>query len=253
MSDRNGALAGKVALVTGGSRRIGREIALRLARDGAAVAVNARSSRGEVDSVVAEIKAAGGTAVPAMADITDPAANAAMIEAAVRTLGRLDIVVHNAVAREHASLHDLDLERWRAALSVVLDGAFLTVKHAAPHLERSHGTIIMVGGGTGFTGAPSPAVPTAKAGLVGLMRSIAVALGPKGVTANMVAPGRIEAEEDSTERKRGLAQLRPDESIPLRRPGTPAEVADAVVALARPDFRYVTGQVIHLAGGFYMG
>jgi len=253
MPARDGALAGKVALITGGARRIGREIALRLARDGAAVAINARRSRNEVDAVVAEIKAAGGTAVPVLADITDPAANAAMVEAAVRALGRLDIVVHNAVAREHASLSDLDLTRWRAALSVVLDGAFLTAKHAAPHLERSGGTIIMIGGGTGFTGAPSPAVPTAKAGLVGLMRSIAVELGPKGVTANMVSPGRIEAEEDSAERKLNLAKLRPDATIPLRRPGTIAEVADTVVALARPDFRYVTGQVIHLTGGFYMG
>jgi 3-oxoacyl-[acyl-carrier protein] reductase len=253
MSARDGSLAGKVALITGGSRRIGREIALRLAAEGAAVAVNARTSRAEVDGVVGEIKAAGGNAVAAMADITDPAANAAMVETAVRAFGRLDIVVHNAVAREHASLQDLDLARWHAALAVVLDGAFLTAKHAAPHLERTQGTIIMVSGGTGFTGAPSPAVPTAKAGLVGLMRSLAVALGPKGITANMVAPGRIEAEEDSAERKRGLAQLRPDESIPLRRPGTPAEVADAVVALARRDFRYVTGQVIHLTGGFYMG
>jgi 3-oxoacyl-[acyl-carrier protein] reductase len=253
MPARDGALAGKVALITGGARRIGREIALRLAREGAAVAINARTSRAEVDAVVAEIKATGGVAVPALADITDPAANAAMVEAAVRALGRLDIVVHNAVAREHASLKDLDLARWRAALAVVLDGAFLTAKHAAPHLERTGGTIIMIGGGTGFTGAPSPAVPTAKAGLVGLMRSIAVELGPKGVTANMVSPGRIEAEEDSAERKLSLAKLRPDATIPLRRPGTIAEVADAVVALARPDFRYVTGQVIHLTGGFYMG
>jgi 3-oxoacyl-[acyl-carrier protein] reductase len=253
MPDRSGALSGKVALVTGGSRRIGREIALRLAREGAAVAINARSSRAEVDGVVGEIKAAGGNAIAAMADITDPAANAAMVEAVVRALGRLDIVVHNAVAREHATLQELDLELWRAAIAVVLDGAFLTAKHAAPHLERTQGTIIMIGGGTGFTGAPSPAVPAAKAGLVGLMRSLAVALGPNGVTTNMVAPGRIEADEDPEERKRGLAKLRPDDSIPLRRPGTPAEVADAVVALARPDFRYVTGQVIHLAGGFYMG
>lgn len=251
MPDRE--LSGKVALVTGGARRIGRQIALRLAEEGVAVAVNARTSLQEVDAVVAEIKAKGGTAVAAMADITDAIANAAMVDTAVHALGRLDIVVHNAVAREHASLEELDLARWRAALAVVLDGAFLTAKHAAPYLERTGGTIIMIGGGTGFTGAPSPAVPAAKAGLVGLMRSLAVALGPKGVTANMVAPGRIEAEDDSAERKRGLANLRPDGLIPLRRPGTPSEVADAVVALARSDFRYVTGQVIHLAGGFYMG
>ena len=111
MTVREGSLAGKVALVTGGARRIGRKIALRLAREGAAVAVNARTSREEVEAVVAAIKASGGSAMAALADITDPAANAAMVDAVVRTLGRLDIVVHNAVAREHAQLADLDLAR----------------------------------------------------------------------------------------------------------------------------------------------
>jgi 3-oxoacyl-[acyl-carrier protein] reductase len=253
MPDHEGTLVGKVALVTGGSRRIGREIALRLARAGAAVAVNARTSRREVDAVVAEVTAAGGTAVPVLADITDPQANAARVEATVRALGRLDIVVHSAVVRERAKLQDLDVTKWRAALSVVLDGAFLTAKHAAPHLARNGGTIIMIGGGTAFTGAASPAVPTAKAGLVGLVRSLAVALGPDGITVNLVSPGRIESEEDPAERRQDLARGRPDDQIPLRRPGAPSDVADVVVALARRDFRYVTGQTIHVSGGFYMG
>ena len=253
MPAHHDSLAGKVALVTGGSRRIGRLTAHKLAAEGAAVAVNARSSRAEVESVVAEITAAGGRAVAALADITDTAANAAMVETAVRAFGRLDIVVHCAVARQHAKLEDLDLAAWRAALAVVLDGGFLTAKHAAPHLARTGGTIIMIGGGTAFTGANSPAVPTAKAGLVGLVRSLAVALGPQGITVNLVSPGRIEADEDSTERKRELARSRPDEQIPLRRAGTADEVVDVVTALARRDFRYVTGQTIHVSGGFYMG
>jgi 3-oxoacyl-[acyl-carrier protein] reductase len=253
MSAHNGALQGKVALVTGGSRRIGRAIVLRLAREGAAVAVNARTSRNEVDGVVAEVESAGGTAMAALADITDAEANAAMIDATVRTLGRLDIVVHNAVVREHGRLEDLDVSSWRAALSVVLDGAFLTAKHAAPHLARTGGTIIMIGGTTGFTGASGPATPTAKAGLVGLVRSLAVALGPKGVTANLVSPGRIEAEDDPAQRKAELAKGRPNSLIPLGRPGNPSDIADVVAALARGDFRYVTGQTIHVTGGFYMG
>jgi 3-oxoacyl-[acyl-carrier protein] reductase len=253
MSAHDGSLAGKVALVTGGSRRIGKTIALRLAEEGAAVAVNARTSQHEVDAVVAEIVAAGGTAVPALADITDSTANFAMVDAAVRSLGRLDIVIHSAVLRQHATLEDLDLAGWRAALAVVLDGAFLTAKHAAPHLARNGGTIIMIGGGTAFTGGPSRAVPTAKAGLVGLVRSLAGALGPKGITVNLVSPGRIESEEDPAQRRRDLANLRPDDQIPLRRAGTPSDVADVAVALARRDFRYVTGQTIHVSGGFYMG
>jgi 3-oxoacyl-[acyl-carrier protein] reductase len=246
-------LQGKVALVTGGSRRIGREIVLALSKEGAAVAVNARTSREEVDSLVAEVRARGGAAVPALADITDLTANAAMIESVTGTLGRLDIVVHNAVAREHGKLEGLDLDGWRAALSVVLDGAFLTAKHAAPHLERTGGTIIMIGGATAFVGGQGPATPTAKAGLVGLIRSLSVALGPRGITANLVSPGRIEAEDDPAERKAMLARGRPDHLIPLRRPGTPADIAEVVAALATPAFRYVTGQVIHATGGFYMG
>jgi 3-oxoacyl-[acyl-carrier protein] reductase len=246
-------LAGKVALVTGGSRRIGKTIALKLAAAGAAVAVNARSALAEVEAVVGEIVAGGGKAVPAIGDITDAAANLAMVDATVRGLGRLDIVVHCAVARQRARLEDLDLADWRAALAVVLDGGFLTAKHAAPHLARAGGTIIMIGGGTAFTGGTSPAVPTAKAGLVGLVRSLALALGPQGITVNLVSPGRIEAEEDSAERRHELSRGRPDDQIPLRRPGTPSEVADVVVALACRDFRYVTGQTIHVSGGFYMG
>jgi 3-oxoacyl-[acyl-carrier protein] reductase len=196
MPAHESSLAGKVALVTGGSRRVGRTIALRLAAEGAAVAVNARTWRHEVDAVVDEITAAGGKAVAALADITDPAANAVMVDAAVHALGRLDIVVHCAVVRQRARLEELDLAGWRAPLAVVLDG-FLTVKHAVPYLARAGGTIIMIGGGTAFTGAASPAVPTAKAGLVGLVRSLAVALGPQGITVNLVSPGRIEADEDS--------------------------------------------------------
>ena len=253
MPAHEGSLAGKVALVTGGARRIGREIALRLANEGAAVAVNAQKSRQEVESVVSAIVAGGGKAMPAIADITDAAASAAMIKNTVDVLGRLDIIVHNAVKREHAALENLDLTAWRNALSVVLDGAFLTAKHAAPHLARAGGTIIMIGGGTAFTGASSPAVPTAKAGLVGLVRSLAVALGPKGITVNLVSPGRIESDDDPAARKAMLAKSRPDDQIPLRRPGAPIDVADVVVALARPEFRYVTGQTIHVSGGFYMG
>src|SRR5262245_33189933 len=134
MSAHEGSLAGKVALVTGGSRRIGKAIALRLAQEGAAVAVNARRSNQEVDAVVAEIAAAGGKAIPAVADITDPAQNSAIVERCVGALGRLDIVVHCAVMRQRQSLDELDLAAWRAALSVVLDGGFLTAKYAAPFL-----------------------------------------------------------------------------------------------------------------------
>ena len=253
MISSDGRLSGRVALVTGGARRIGRAIVQRLARDGAAVAVNARTSADDVAEVVDDIRRTGGRAMPALADITDADANSRMVEAVFAEFGRLDIVVHNAVVREHNRLLDLDLATWRAAISVVLDGAFLTAKHAASHLEASGGTLIMIGGASGFVGGDGPATPTAKAGLMGLVRSLSLELGPLGVTANLVSPGRIEADDDRPERKAWMAGVRPDSQIPLRRPGHPNDIADVVAAMAGPDFRYVTGQVVHVTGGFYMG
>ncbi len=246
-------LKGKVALITGASRRIGREIALRLARDGAAVGVNARSSVDDAQAVVETIANARGQATVAMGDVTDPSQCSKIVDAVVSQFGRLDIVVHNAVQRNHTSLEDLDLAEWRAALAVVLDGGFLVSKFAAPHLKKQGGAIIMIGGASAFVGSPGPATPTAKAGLVGLVRSLAVSLGPHNVTANLVSPGRIEDPHDEEERKARVGSARPVDSIPLRRPGTLADVAGTVAALAGDDMRYVTGQVINVTGGFYMG
>jgi 3-oxoacyl-[acyl-carrier protein] reductase len=242
-----------VALVTGGSRRIGREICLRLARDGAAIAVNARASRAETDEVVDAISAAGGRAVIAMGDITQEDSCRAVIASAVDAFGRLDILVHNAVQREHRRIDALDLDAWRKANAVVLDGAFLASKYAAPHMTRQGGRILLISGASAFVGSSGPATPAAKAGLVGLARSLARALGPQGVTANVISPGRIEDVSDSQDRRAMLAGGRPDDSIPLQRPGTPADVANVVAAMASDDFAYVTGQVLHVTGGFYMG
>ena len=253
MSERPHPLVGQVALVTGGSRRIGREICLRLARDGASVAVNARSSLSEAESVVKEITEAGGKAMVALADIANEATNKAMIEAIIARFGRLDIVVHNAVNREHGSFESLDLNSFRAAQAVVVDGAFLLGKHAAPHIVKTAGCFVFISGATAFTGAKGPGTPTAKSALIGLMRSLAVTYGPEGVRANLISPGRIEAEEDSADRKAELSRGRPDTLIPLRRPGRPNEIANVVAAVAGPDFSYVTGQVIHATGGFFMG
>ena len=250
---RAAPLAGQVALVTGGSRRIGREIGLRLARDGAVVAVNARTSREEAESVVREIESAGGRAMAALADLADEETVAAMIASVVARFGRLDIVVHNAVNREHGSFESLDLAGFRAAQSVVVDGGFLLAKYAAQHLVATRGAMVFISGATAFTGAKGPGTPTAKSALVGLMRSVAVTYGPQGVRANLVSPGRIEAEDDADDRKAELARGRPDHLIPLRRPGRPVEIANVVAAVAGPDFSYVTGQVIHATGGYFMG
>ncbi len=253
MSQATVDLTGKSAIVTGSSRRIGRAIAMKLADAGAGVVINARTSKDEADAVVAKIEAAGGKAVACLADVSDEAAVANLINTAVRAFGGLDIVVHNAVARQHATVEELALDDWHQALGVVLDGAFLCSKHAVPHLEKLGGTIIFIGGATAFEGGRGPAVPTGKAGLVGLTRTLARTLGPKGITANIVSLGSIEDKEDDPERVEFLNSARPTDRIPLRRLGTPDDVAEAVLTMCGPGMRYVTGQVLNLTGGYYMG
>jgi 3-oxoacyl-[acyl-carrier protein] reductase len=246
--------SGKVALVSGAARRIGLAIARRLAADGAGVVVHANSSRQAAEAGAKEIVAAGGKAIPLFADVTDPASVEALIAGAVDHFGRLDMVVHNAVSPAHGTLEALDFEAWREGISVILDGAFLLSKFAAPHMEKGGGgSIVYIGGTTAFVGSASVIRPTGKAGLVGLARSLALALGPQGIRVNVVSPGRIDAPEDAPERQAANSGTRPVERIPLRRAGAPEDIADAVAAICGHDMRYVTGQTIHATGGFYMG
>ena len=147
-------LAGRVAIVTGAGRNIGRAIALALADAGAAVAVNGRANRAEVDAVVAEIESRGGRALALMADVSDEAAVQRMVGAVADRLGRIDILVNNAAVRPEKPFESLSLADWRAVHSVILDGAFLTVKAALTHLKASgSGAIINIGGLSVHTGA----------------------------------------------------------------------------------------------------
>jgi 3-oxoacyl-[acyl-carrier protein] reductase len=255
MPEPSTPLAGRTAVVTGSSRRIGKAIAKHLAAAGASVVVNARSSRERADAVVNEITAAGGTAMVHMADVTDEAAVQGLIDAAVAAYGGLDIVVHNAFAPRPGGLAETSLDDWHASLSVILDGAFLCAKYAAPHLEKSGGTIIFIGGATAFEGGTGgPAVPAGKAGLVGLARTLAKNWGPAGATANVLSLGTVgDPTEDSEERTAFHHRTRPIERIPLGRHGTPDNVGAAVVMMCGPGMAYVTGQVIHMTGGYYMG
>ncbi|HSM18971.1 MAG TPA: SDR family oxidoreductase [Hyphomicrobiales bacterium] len=246
-------MTAKSCIVFGGSRRIGRAVCLGLAAAGHAVAVNARASAEEAEITAEMIRAAGGEAMVALGDVTDAVACSAVVEETVKRFGRLDVVVNCAVKREHGGLLELDLEAWREALASVLDGAFLSTKYAAPHLARTGGTIILFAGSSAFIGARGPATATAKSGLVGFVRSAAKELGPMGVTINLLSPGRIEAPGDQEDYRARLSKNRPVDQIPLGRPGTPEEIADAVGALASGAFRYMTGQTIHVNGGFYMG
>ena len=245
-------LKGRVALVTGAARNIGREIARELAAAGAAVVVNARGAKAELDAVAAEIVAGGGQALAVLADITDRAAVDSMAAAARAAFGRLDILVNNAAVRGEADPDKIDYGEWRRVLDVILDGAFFCVQACLPDLRASDaGRVVNIGGLTGHSGAERRLhVVTAKAGLAGFTKALAHDLGPAGITVNCVSPGMIDtprrASAGTNEHRRHRRTLVPGL-------GEPADVARLVRHLAGPAGRYITGQTIHVNGGTYLG
>ena len=243
-------LEGRVALVTGAARNIGRAIALALADAGAAVVVNARSSREAAEDVAAEIERAGGRAMAHLADVTDERAVAAMVREALARFGRLDVLVNNAAVRDVTPIDAIDFATWRKVTGIILDGAFICTKAClAPLRASGAGAIVNIGGMSGHTGAAGrPHVVAAKLGLVGLTRALAHDLAPDGITVNCVVPGLIDTKRDASSGK--TAHLR--ETL-LGRHGTPEEIAAVVRFLAGPEGRYVTGQEWHVNGGAYLG
>jgi 3-oxoacyl-[acyl-carrier protein] reductase len=245
-------LAGKVALVTGGARNIGRAIARSLAAGGAAVMVNARTSRAQGEETVAMIEQAGGKSALHIADVTDSAQVRALVEATVKKFGRLDALVNNAAVRMESPFGEIELADWRHVMASILDAAFLCSQACLPHLVKSGaGATVNIGGLTGHRGAIGRAhVITAKAGLAGMTKALALDLAPQHITVNCVVPGTIESQ-------RGLpgAPERPEgrrTPPPIGRRGEPEEIAAVVRMLCGPDARYITGQAIHVNGGGYM-
>jgi 3-oxoacyl-[acyl-carrier protein] reductase len=242
-------LENRVAVVTGAARNIGRAIALELAKAGAAVVVNARTSRDEAEETAQLIGTAGGKALVVLADVSDVFQVTGLVEKTLERFGRLDVLVNNAAYRAESPFESMSLEEWRRVHTSILDASFLCAQACVPHMNG--GAIVNIGGLTAHVGAAGRAhVVAAKAGLIGLTRALALELAPKDITVNCVVPGTIDTERnrpgapDRPAHRRGLP--------PLGRRGEPAEVAAAVRYLCSPGARYVTGQTLHVNGGGYM-
>jgi 3-oxoacyl-[acyl-carrier protein] reductase len=247
----NKELSGRVAIVTGAGRNIGRAIALSLSAGGAAVIVNARSNRTEAEAVEREIESRGGRAHAVMADVTDAAAVEKMAAAAVERFGRIDYLINNAAPRPETPLEKLTLAEWREVTGTILDGAFICVKACLRELKKSGaGAIVNIGGLSAHTGAKDRVhVVTAKAGLAGLTRALAHDLAADQVTVNCLAPGLV-----ATTRATGAEPKHHSIHHTLTgKRGAPDDIATVVRFLCGPGARYITGQTIHANGGAYLG
>ena len=248
----NNELGGKVAVVTGAGRNIGRAIALALGQAGASVVVNSRSNRPEADAVAREIEVLGGKALLHIGDVANAASVQAMADAAMQHFGRIDILVNNAALRREKPFAEMSYAEWREIMDVTLDGAFHCVKACLAALRNSGaGTIVNIGGLSAHTGARDRAhVVTAKAGIVGFTRALAHDLASDGITVNCVVPGLIGTPrpKDRPEPAHHLTH----QTITGGR-GRPEDVAAAVRFLCGPAARYINGQAIHVNGGAYFG
>jgi len=245
-------LNGRVALVTGAARDVGREIALTLAAEGAAIAVNYRSSAKEAEALVDEIATKGGKAKTYQADVADFAAVQAMVGAIVKDFGGLNILINNAGLALRKRFVETTPEDWRRQIDTCLYGAIHCCHAAAPHLEAGkNGRIVSVIGDSSRVGESGLAiVAAARAGVVALMKSLARELGRSGTTANTVSLCLVETAHDHDgveENREKLVRL-----YPVRRLGLPDDVAPMVALLASPRAGWITGQVLSISGGYSM-
>ncbi len=243
-------LGGRVALVTGASRGIGRAIALRLASAGATVVAGARSDH--ADPVRQRIVDEGGAALAVSLEVTDPASIAAAVRGALDSFGRIDILVNNAGIVRDQLLMRMKTEEWEAVLATNLTAAYTSCQAVLrPMLKRRSGRIINIASVVGQSGNPGQAnYAASKAGLIGFTKSLAQEVASRGITVNVVAPGMIETDMTAVLDGRAQAALR--ERIPMGRLGSPEEVAGVVGFLASDEAAYITGQVIGVNGGMYM-
>jgi 3-oxoacyl-[acyl-carrier protein] reductase len=247
----NKELTGKVAVVTGAGRNIGRAIALALAQAGAAVVINVRSNKAEADSVVREIETAGGKAAAVLGDVGDEKTSVALADAALKYFGRIDFLINNAALRREKPIDQMSYAEWREVMNVILDGTFRCVHACLPAMKKNGGSIINIGGMSAHIGSKDRAhVITAKSALVGFSRALAHDLAANKITANCVVPGAIDTTRPAS--SQNPAHHLTHGTITGER-GKPQDVAAMVRYLCGPGGRYITGQTIHVSGGAYLG
>jgi 3-oxoacyl-[acyl-carrier protein] reductase len=245
-------LEGKVALVTGASRGIGREIALELARQGANVAVNYAGSESKANQVVDEIKAIGKEAFVIKCDVSNSDEVAAMVKETVDRFGKLDILVNNAGITKDNLLMRMKEEEWDDVININLKGVFLCTKAVTRQMMKQRvGRIINITSVVGVSGNPGQAnYVAAKSGVIGLTKTTAKELASRNITVNAIAPGFITT--DMTDKLSDEVKGEMLKQIPLARLGEPKDIAKMTAFLASDDASYITGQTLHINGGMVM-
>jgi 3-oxoacyl-[acyl-carrier protein] reductase len=247
-------LSGKVAIVTGSARGIGRAIALKLAEVGADIVVNDIAGASEsLESIASEIRALNRQVLSVTADVSSKDDVNRMVEAAADAFGHIDILVNNAGVTRDQLLMRMTDEEWDTVLNIDLKSAFLCTRAVVRHMLRQRsGRIVSIASVVGIIGNASQTnYSAAKAGVIAFTRSVAKEVGSRGITANAVAPGFIETKmTEQLDEKRKQAFL---QRIPLGITGTPRDVAEAVAFLASEEAKYITGQVLGVDGGMVMG
>lgn len=241
-------LDGKVALVTGSSRNIGRAIALEFARQGASVVINARTSLQEAESTAKEVEVLGVKAIPVLADVGDENQVQAMVKKILDEFGQIDILVNNTGLRRSRPLTEMKTEEWRSVLAVNLDGPFFCSRAVVSSMiATGWGRIINVSGLNAFIGRTEWShVCASKMGALGLTRALAVELAPQKITVNHIVPGLIDTTLGSSTDEKTVKKIA---TVPQGRLGMPEEIANMCVFLASDAASFVTGQTIHVNGG----
>ena len=242
-------LSGKVALVTGGSRGIGRSICRQLAEQGAAVAINYNQSAEQAEDLRQKIEAAGGKVITVQADVRKPDEVERMMEAAVAELGRLDVLVNNAGFNRDTLILRMSLQDWDEVMELNLRAVFICTKAVLRTMMRQRwGRIINIGSVSGLAGNAGQAnYAAAKAGLVGFTRAVAREMGSRNITSNLVMPGLVitELTKDIRQEIREGVERR----LIVKRDGKPEDISACVVYLASDEAEYITGQVLSVDGG----